>query len=531
MSQHTSILTERQLFDLEMILNGGFAPLTGFINERDYHSILDRTRLANGTVWPIPITLDVNEAPQISDEIILLDQYKTQVGRLIVESVYAPDIEKEALQVCGTLDQKHPGVAHLFNHTKKWYVGGTVSPLQPIEHFDFLEIRKTPAELKAYLAERVTSGTPIVAFQTRNPIHRAHFELARRSAAKIKGHTLIHPVVGPTKEGDIDYVTRVRGYKKLIEQRGGADITLALLPLAMRMAGPREALWHALIRKNYGATHFIVGRDHAGPGNDSNGKPFYGPYDAQKLVAEFADEIGITPVFSEELVYVKSADTYKELKDVLPSETTDSISGTQFRDLIKRGEPIPEWFSFPEVIDEIRRAQQKRGVAVLFTGLSGAGKSTLARHVKARLEHEFNRTVSFFDGDIVRAHLTEGLGFSREDRIKNVTRVGYVAAEIARHGSIALASLIAPYEEARQKFKEQVEKAGGTYIEIYVHAPLEVLASRDVKGYYKKHKAGELKGLTGVDDVYEVPTNPDLVIETSNSENIESAILQVLGVL
>jgi len=525
------ILTERQLFDLEMILNGGFAPLTGFVDEADYVSILERTRLADGTVWPIPVTLDVDEAPQVGEEIILLDHYKTQVARLNVSSVFSPDREKEALQVFGTLDQKHPGVAHLFTQTKKFYVGGRVTALQPIEHFDFLEIRRTPAELRAHLAERVPAGTPIVAFQTRNPIHRAHFELARRSSQKINGHTLIHPVVGPTKEGDIDYVTRVRGYKKLIEKRGGDTTTLSLLPLAMRMAGPREALWHAIIRKNYGATHFIVGRDHAGPGNDSNGKPFYGPYDAQKLVAEFADEIGITPVFSEELVYVKEIDDYKEAKDVAPGETVDTISGTQFRELIKTGAPIPEWFSFAEVIEEIKKSQEKRGVAVLFTGLSGAGKSTLARHVKVKLEHDFGKTISFFDGDIVRAHLTEGLGFSREDRIKNVSRVGYVAAEIVRHGGVALASLIAPYEEARQKFKEQVEKAGGKYIEIYVHAPIEVLAERDVKGYYKKHKAGELKGLTGVDDVYEVPKNPNIIIDTSSKDTLRQAVFDIVSLL
>lgn len=526
----THTLTDRQLFDLEMILNGGFAPLKGFVDEKNYHSILENNRLVDGTLWPIPITLDTDEVFEAGQEIILIDQYKTRLGVLEISSVYESDIEKESVSVYGTLDTKHPGVAYLKSNTKKYNLGGEVFKINDREHFDFVDIRKTPHQLKNYIKEKLGHEKPVIAFQTRNPIHRAHFELIKRSAEKVGAHILIHPVVGPTKEGDIDYVTRVRGYKKLIEAQKSDDITLALLPLAMRMAGPREALWHAIIRKNYGATHFIIGRDHAGPGSDSNGNPFYGVYDAQELVKLHSDEIGIIPVVSEELVYIKETDSYKEVKDVLPNETVLSISGTQFRDLIQRGEEVPEWFSFKEVIEEIKKAQSKAGIAVLFTGLSGAGKSTIARYVKSKIEHDLDKPVSFFDGDIIRSHLTEGLGFSKEDRIKNVTRVGFVAAEIVKHGGIVLASLVSPYYEARKKFKELIEPHG-TYIEIYVHAPTEILSERDTKGYYKKQSLGLMKGLTGIDDTYDIPVNPDLSIDTSLKETLEDTIDQVIRLI
>jgi len=517
-------LSERQLYDLEMILSGGFNPLAGFTDEKDYHSILENSRLRDTTLWPIPITLDTDTEYKVGEELVLVDSYKLPLAILKISSIYEPDIKKESLSVYGTLDLKHPGVSHLFNHTKKYYLGGEVSKVQDREHFDFTDIRKTPNQLKKELKEK----TKIIAFQTRNPIHRAHFELIKRSAEKVGAHILIHPVVGPTKEGDIDYRTRVRGYKKLVEKQAEENTTLSLLPLAMRMAGPKEALWHAIIRKNYGATHFIIGRDHAGPGNDSNGKPFYGPYDAQKFVQAHGEEIGIVPVVSEELVYIKESDSYKELKDVLPNETVLSISGTQFRELIRQGKEVPSWFAFKEVIDEIKKANQNKGVAVLFTGLSGAGKSTLARHVKAKIEEQLEKPVSFFDGDVVRSHLTEGLGFSKEDRIKNVARVGFVASEIVKNGGIVLASLVSPYHEARKKFKEQVE-VYGAYIEVYVHAPESVLSDRDVKGYYKKQKLGLMKGLTGIDDVYEVPKSPTLSIETSGRETITAAVNAVIG--
>ncbi|MEI8062133.1 MAG: bifunctional sulfate adenylyltransferase/adenylylsulfate kinase [bacterium] len=521
-------LSERQLYDLEMILSGGFSPLKGFVGKEDYHSILDNVRLANGSLWPIPITLDTNTKYQIGQELILVDEYKTPIGILEVSSIYEPNIQKESLSVYGTLDIKHPGISYLINQTKKYYVGGTVTKINNVEHLDFIEIRKTPIQLHNHLKKKSIIDSPIIAFQTRNPIHRAHFELIQRSAKKVGAHILIHPVVGPTKEGDIDYITRVRGYKKLVEAQDPTTVTLSLLPLAMRMAGPREALWHALIRKNYGATHFIIGRDHAGPGNDSSGKPFYGAYAAQDFVQKYSSEIGIVPVFSEELVYIQESNSYKEVNEVLPEETVLSISGTRFREMIRKQEEVPEWFAFKEVIDEIKKTNNRKGIAILFTGLSGAGKSTLARHVKTKIEHCLERSISFFDGDIIRSHLTEGLGFSKEDRIKNVARVGFVASEIIKHGGIVLASLVSPYHEARKKFKEQVEKYG-TYIEIHVHAPQKVLSERDVKGYYKKQSLGLMKGLTGVDDVYEVPQDATLSIDTSNKGTLAQSVNDVVN--
>lgn len=525
-SQLPSItLTERQLFDLEMILVGGFNPLDGFLKEKDYQSVVENTRLTDGTVWPIPIVLDVDEK-DVHDEIVLRDSYNTPIAFLKVESIYTPDKEKEVLSVYGTTDMTHPGVEYILNQTKYTYIGGKIIEIQKPSHYDFSDLRLTPNQIKQkFIDEEVTK---VVAFQTRNPIHRAHFEIITKAAKLVDAHPLIHPVVGPTKEGDIDYLSRVQSYRALLSTQKG--ISLAVLPLAMRMAGPKEALWHAIIRKNYGATHFIVGRDHAGPGKDINNKPFYGAYDAQELVKKYENEIGIQIVTFPEQLYHSVKKEYIGNDEVIEGDQNIlNISGTEFRKKLLSGENIPEWFSFPEVIEALRTHTKKRGKVVLFTGLSGSGKSTLARHLKSHIETVLSKPVSFFDGDIVRTHLTEGLGFSKEDRIKNVTRIGYVASEIAKHGGIVLASLVSPYEEARQKFRSLVEPYA-EYVEVYVKAPIETLRDRDTKGYYLKSDIGLMKNLTGVSDVYEIPLNADIVVDTSKGterESVENIIRDV----
>lgn len=527
-------LTDRQLCDLELLLNGGFSPLTGFMTRRDYERVVEEMRLANGLLWPIPVTLDVpfDVARTLGpgERLALRDPTGLPLAVMTVEDVWEPDKAWEARHVFRTEDRKHPAVQYLFEVAGDCYVGGRIEGLQLPVHYDFRELRLTPAQLRRRFAER--GWTRVVAFQTRNPMHRAHKELTDRAARQIGGHLLIHPVVGMTKPGDVDHMTRVRCYRAILQfyPQGLAD--LSLLPLAMRLAGPREALWHALIRKNYGCTHLIVGRDHAGPGTDTQGRPFYGPYEAQELFAEYEEELGVRMVPFQEMVYVPSRDAYMPVDEIEPGVETWNISGTQLRARLANGDEIPSWFTYPEVAAELRRAyppRHQQGFCVFFTGLPCSGKSTLANALMIRLMELTARPVTLLDGDVVRTNLSKGLGFSKEDRSTNVRRIGYVASEIVRHRGIAICAPIAPYEEDRRFNRELISRYGG-YIEVFVDAPVEVCEQRDVKGLYRKARAGLLKGFTGVDDPYETPSRPEVVIQ-SDRETVEEGVRKIIATL
>ncbi|MCA9397692.1 sulfate adenylyltransferase, partial [candidate division WWE3 bacterium] len=434
-------LRDRQLFDLELLLVGAFAPLHGFMNQSDYESVLLNMRLENGALSPIPIVLDISNDTdfEVGEKIVLCDPYGNPIAVMEIESRYQPDKRQEAISVYGTEDTAHPGVRYLLDQMYGTYLGGTVHKLQLEARHDFKQLRYTPEELKEVFKER--GWEKIVAFQTRNPMHRVHFELVKRAHEITGAPVLVHPVVGMTREGDIDYITRVRTYQVVCDSYGKDFTFLALLPLAMRMAGPREAIWHMLIRKNYGATHFIIGRDHAGPGRNSDGKPFYGPYEARDIAKRYANEVGIEIVPSAELVYLKGRGAYASLDEVGENEETEGISGTEFRRRLFSGEEIPDWFSFPESIAELRRGvqkQQRRGITIFLTGLSGSGKSTIANILATKLREVQDREVTLLDGDVIRTHLTSELGFSKAHRDLNVARVGYVASEITKHGGIAI---------------------------------------------------------------------------------------------
>ncbi len=525
-------LTSRQLCDIELLLNGAFSPLRGFLNRADYDRVVDEMRLEDGTLWPMPITLDVSEAQaqQLSagDEVALRDPTGLLLAVLTVEDVWKADKAREAQKVFGTTSKEHPAVAYLFDEAGDYYVGGPLRGLQLPPHYDFEALRRTPKEVRALFEEQ--GWEQVVAFQTRNPMHRAHKELTDRAAEEVGGHLLIHPVVGMTKPGDIDYYTRVRCYKKLLESYPEGRATISLLPLAMRMGGPREAVWHALIRKNYGCTHFIVGRDHAGPGSDSSGTPFYGPYEAQDLVLELEEELGIKLVPFRLMVYVPEDDAYAPIDEVKEAgKKFEMISGTQLRDLLQEGAEIPSWFSYPTVVEELRRShppKEKQGFTVFFTGLSGSGKSTIANALVDRLLEITGRPVTLLDGDVVRTHLSKGLGFSAEDRSTNVQRIGFVASEITKHGGIAVCAPIAPYEADRRANRDLIE-AGGGYVEVFVDTPLEVCEQRDVKGLYAKARAGIIKGFTGIDDPYEAPTDAEIVCPTAE-QSVEASVDQIV---
>ncbi len=520
-------LTSRHLCDLELLVNGGFSPLDGFLRRGDYERVVKEMRLASELLWPIPITLDIPEelAGRLATGgmLALRDAEGVMLAALHVEEVWRPDRETEAAKVFGTTSLEHPGVAHLLGQTHPVYVGGRVEGLELPHHYDFQALRRTPADVRDEFARR--GWRTVVAFQTRNPMHRAHQELTLRAARDVQANLLIHPVVGMTKPGDVDHYTRVRCYQALLPSYPPNSAMLSLLPLAMRMGGPREAVWHAIIRKNYGCTHFIVGRDHAGPGKAASGKPFYGPYDAQHLLERHQAELGVAMVPFQQMLYVPELDSYFPEDAVPAGAKTVDISGTEQRRRLQAGIELPAWFTFPAVERELRRTSPPRvrqGFAVFFTGLSGSGKSTIANVLLVKLLEMGGRSVTLLDGDLVRKNLSSELGFSKEHRDINIRRIGYVASEIAKHGGVAICAPIAPYDRTRKDVRALVAPVGG-FILVHVATPLEVCEARDRKGLYAKARAGLVKEFTGISDPYELPEDAELVIDTTDITPAEAA--------
>ncbi|MDA0261734.1 MAG: bifunctional sulfate adenylyltransferase/adenylylsulfate kinase [Proteobacteria bacterium] len=524
-------LSERHLCDVEMLLNGAFSPLNGFLSRADYDGVVENMRLSSDLIWPMPVMLDVTMEFALTtsegETIALRDHEGILIASLKIQEIWEPDKSREAIGVFGTDDTAHPGVDYLMNRTHPVYLSGALVGVERPRHYDFKLLRNSPSELRERF--RKLGWRKIVAFQTRNPMHRAHQELTFRAARDQEANLLIHPVVGLTKPGDVDHYTRVRCYENILRHYPDQTTTLSLLNLAMRMAGPREAVWHGIIRKNFGCTHFIVGRDHAGPGNRPDGTPFYGPYAAQELFSEHQSELDISMVPFQEMVYVENRAQYLPVNETTDDMTIRSISGTEFRRRLQEGLEIPEWFSFPDVIDELRKRyppRHEQGVALFFTGLSGAGKSTIANALLVKLMENGDRRVTLLDGDVVRKNLSSELGFSKEHRDLNILRIGYVAAEIVKNGGIAICAPIAPYAATRRRVRSMIEEVGG-FIEIHVSTSLATCEQRDRKGLYAKARAGLVKGVTGIDDPYEKPENPEMLIDTE-SISAELAAQRVL---
>jgi sulfate adenylyltransferase len=531
------VLTERQLCDLELILNGGFSPLEGFMNEADYNGVVAENRLSNGILFSMPITLDLNKETiqelglKAGSRVTLRDlRDDRSLAILTVDDIYKPNKEVEATKVFGANDEAHPAVKYLHHTAGEYYVGGKVEAVNRLQHYDFLDLRYTPAEMRLHFDK--LGWSRVVAFQTRNPMHRAHRELTVRAARSHHANVLIHPVVGLTKPGDIDHFTRVRVYKALLPRYPNGMAVLGLLPLAMRMGGPREATWHAIIRKNYGATHFIVGRDHAGPGKNSKGEDFYGPYDAQYEVEKYRDELGIEVVPFQMMTYLPDSDEYAPVDTIPKGVRTLNISGTELRARLRSGREIPEWFSYPEVVKVLRESHPPRsqqGFTVFLTGYQNSGKDQIARALQVTLNQQGGRSVSMLLGETVRHELSSELGFTREDRNRNIGRIAFVASELTRSGAAVIAAPIAPFEDARKHARELVEKYGDFYL-VHVATPLEYCEKTDKRGIYAKARAGEIKGFTGVDDPYEAPAKADLVVDCEK-QSVRSIVHQIILLL
>jgi sulfate adenylyltransferase len=513
-------LDERELCDLECLTTGVFAPLSSYMTAAQYTMCLTNLRISDSDVFPIPIVSMSSQPVEIGSTVSLRTITGAIVATLTVAECWKPDLVGEWNAVFGSADPNHPYIQYMKTKLNAdgslYYLSGALKPTNYVYHSSFMKERRTPAEVKAQ--------GPWIGFQTRNPLHRSHIELIRRSADVSGVKVLLHPVEGVTQECDIPFPVRMKCYRKVLPHLGSA--TLSILPLSMRMAGPREAVWHAVIRRNYGCSHFIVGRDHAGPSyKKQDGSSFYGPLEAQHLAKSLEADIGITIVASEELVYCDGRDPcYMPMSKALTeNRIVKQISGTQFRSMLEKGESVPNWYSYPEVVDALQKFYQKpQGVCVYFVGLSGSGKSTLAQALKAALQEELpHREITLLDADEIRTHLSKGLGFSREDRSMNVRRIGYVASEIVRHGGIVLVANIAPYAEDRN-YNRRLVSTYGKYLEVYVDTPLTVCEDRDVKGLYKAARAGKIAQFTGISDPFEIPDSAHVIpvqrIEDANQQ-------------
>jgi len=517
-------ISERADCDLELLACGAFSPLDRFMGKADLDRVVGEMRLSSGRLCPLPIVLPVNDSStlKLDSELTLRNSKNELLGIMRVEEIFGWNLKEIAMECLGTQDLRHPLVAEMHSWGK-YFVSGQLRIIESARHHDFKDLRMTPSQTRAQLENRGKAN--VVAFQTRNPLHRVHEELTKRAIQEKDAVLLLHPVVGMTKPGDVDHYTRVRTYRTLAANYYSPDsLLLALLPLAMQLAGPREALWHALIRRNYGANHLIIGRDHAGPGKDSSGRPFYDPYAAQEIVQSHRDELGVAVIPFKQLVYLPDQDQYEEVSNLKPDAKTAQISGTEVREeYLNRGRSLPQWFTRPEVaeiLSETYPARHRQGICVWFTGFSGSGKSTTAEvFTSMLLEH--GRQVTVLDGDVVRTNLSKGLGFSREDRDINIRRIGFVAAELVRHGGLVVCAAVSPYRATRNDVRNRV--GDSHFVEVFVDTPLEVCEARDVKGMYAKARRGEIREFTGIDDPYEAPENPEIVLDTVEHTPEENA--------
>ena len=522
-------LTQRQLCDLELLVNGAFSPLQGFMDQKIWQSVIDKGRLPDGLLWPIPITLDITEelAAKLKsgDKLALRDNEGFMPAVLTVSDIWQADKEAEAEAVYGTTSPLHPGVDYLYQQTRSFYVGGTVSGIELPHHFEFESLWSSPQELRNIFKKR--GWRNVLAFQTSKPMHRVHREITLDAARQAQAHILLHPTVGTTKPGDLHYFARVHCYQAIKKYYPANLSLMSLLPMAMRMAGPKETVWQAIVSKNYGCSHILIGPEHASPPKNNGGSDaFYGQYASQEFLQAHEEELGIKTIAVEETRYVKEKKQFLPLSTIISKQyESEMLTDHEIKSRLHSDRNIPAWFSYPEVLQALGKAYPsrcKQGITLFFTGLSGSGKSTLAKIIYAKLIELSTRSVTLLDGDIVRHNLSSELGFSKKDRNINIRRIGFVANEITKNGGVAICAPIAPYTKMRREARNLIEQHGA-FIEIHVATPLEVCEGRDRKGLYAKAREGIIPEFTGISDPYEVPESPELRIDTSHFSAMEAA--------
>jgi sulfate adenylyltransferase len=521
-------LNQRQLCDLELLLNRAFYPLAGYMGKNDYTSVLNSMRLADGTVWPVPICLDLSEKAAANltpgSPLALRDEEGFLLAILKITEIWKHDKQAYARAVYGTDDpQLHPGVRKHFHEVQDWFAAGSLEGLHLPLHYDFAELRTTPAETHRIFAQR--GWRKVAGFQTEEHLHCAHREMVLRSAREAGANLFIQPVVGRAGPQDLDHFTLVRCYQEFIQTFPKNMIQLGLIPLEKRMAGPREALLEAIVRRNYGCTHFMVKEDHADPFAGNSHETFYPQGAAQALLSSLENDVDIQMIPLKNMVYVEEKAQYFPVDQVPENMQVREISSIELKRRLEFDLEIPEWFSFPGVVQELKKAyppRHQQGFTVFITGLSGSGKSTLAKVLYVRFMEMRTRPVTLLDGDIVRKNLSSELKFSRDHRNLNVQRIGFVASEITKNRGIAICAPIAPYSESRHTARNMVTPYGG-FIEVFMSTPLEICEQRDRKGIYAKARAGIMTGVTGIDDPYEEPQHPELDIDTTRLTPTEAA--------
>ena len=519
-------LSERAVCDLELLATGAFSPLDRFMGEDDYRRSVGEMRLGDGTLFPVPVTLSIDDASsvKIDADLALRDARNDLLAVMTIQEAYEWSPLELADEVFGTRDARHPIVSEM----QRWgrvNVSGPLQVLQLPRRYDFTELRRTPQATRAELAAHGRAN--VVAFHAYDPFRRAEEELTRRAAESVDGVLLLHPAVGSSKPGDMDHYTRIRTYRTLSLHYYEDDrVLLSLLPLATRFAGPREALWHAIIRRNYGANFLIVGRDHASPPVDSVSRPFYRPDDARELVDRYSAETGVRAVTFRETEDDTDGEGRTEVAAVPEGAHGASPVPTQLGEGSSRqGQALPNWIAMPEVasiLAERHPPKHRQGVCIWFTGLSGSGKSTTAE-LLAGVLMEHGRRVTVLDGDVVRTHLSKGLGFSKDDRDANIRRIGFVASEMVRHGGVAICAAVSPYSAVRNEVRAMV--GSERFVEVFVDTPLHVCEDRDPKGMYARARRGEISNFTGIDDPYEAPEDPEITLDTVRRSARRNAML------
>jgi len=518
----TVTLSHRNLCDLELILNGGFAPLDTFLNKTEYENVLENMHLGDGSIWPMPVTLDVDrrfaDSLKSGQEIALRDVQGLLIAIMLVNDVWKPNKKHEALAVYNTLDENHPGVATLLNQVKDYYISGELIPMSSPVHYDYDHLRFTPAQLQETFEQR--RWKKIVAFHTHNPMHKVHRELTLQAVKLTGAKLLLHPVSEFSQANDHNHYLRIRCYEHILKTYPKKSTLLGLLPLATRMAGPREALWHAIIRKNYGCTHFIVGRDHASPIQGRSEQKYYRAYDAQTLALTYQNEVGIEIVPMQELIFSHRKMRYYPANKFPKNGKPTSISGTELRNRIINKKAIPEWFTYPDIISELRKTiphKLQQGFTVLLTGLPNSGKSTIANGLMLKLIEQTGRQVTLLDDNEIRARLSRGLSSSERDKEVCANRVAYVAKEVTRHGGIVVCETPATTLKTRNDMRDMISQSGG-FIEVYVSTPMSTCENRNPSGLIGDARATQIKDLVLISNYYEAPEMPEIEIDTSSLE-------------